>query len=256
MLRVSYIPGEGDRQPAPHRLTHPPNHSPTNHPPTAPHRSEEACAERALTALGSSKTWPALAGKMACNGKAGGTTTANLFYGDGASFSGYRAAPVPVPGNATAPPLYFRGIANLDASLEALIANEGLGDAGVKQLVVTGGSAGGLSTFLHLDRIAARMATANPGVRVVGNPVCGFFLDHGNDGYQPANTTYTLRMQYVYGMQNASGSLSQACQHALAPDAWKCIMAPHAAPFINTPWFAFQSRFDHWQVTSGGGWGW
>jgi hypothetical protein len=189
---------------------------------------------------------------MPCDSKAGGTTVAYLPYGDGASFSGYRADPVPVPGNATAPPLYFRGIVNLDASLEALIAKEGLGSPAVKQLVVTGGSAGGLSTFLHLDRIASRMAVANPTARVVGNPVCGFFLDHGNDGYQPANTTYPLRMQYIFNMQNASGSLSPACQQALAPDAWKCIMAPHAAPFVNTPWFAFQSRFDLWQVRDRG----
>lgn len=50
-------------------------------------------------------------------------------------------------------------------------------------------------------------------------------------------------------MQNASGSLSPACQAFYGPDnAWKCIMAPHAAPFVQTPWFALQSRFDHWQL--------
>ena len=41
-------------------------------------------------------------------------------------------------------------------------------------------------------------------------PVCGFFLDHGNDGFAPPNVTYTLQMQYLYDMQNASGSLSPA----------------------------------------------
>ncbi len=80
--------------------------------------------------------------------------------------------------------------------------------------------------------------------------VCGFFPDLGNDGYQPANVTYTLQMQYVYNMQNASGSLSQACQQALAPNSWKCIMAPHAAPFVSAPWFALQSRFDHWSLAN------
>ena len=56
-------------------------------------------------------------------------------------------------------------------------------------------------------------------------------------------------MQYVYNMQNASGSLSSTCQTSHAPDSWKCIMAPYAAPFITTPWFAFQSRFDKWQLS-------
>jgi hypothetical protein len=87
-----------------------------------------------------------------------------------------------------------------------------------------------------------------PKAVVAGEPVCGFFLDHGNDGYAPPAQTYTLQMKYVFQMQNSTGSLSPECQAALAPDAWKCIMAPHAAPYIRTPWFALQSRFDQWQL--------
>ncbi len=37
-------------------------------------------------------------------------------------------------------------------------------------------------------------------------------------------------------------------QASFGADAWKCIMAPYAAPFISTPWFALQSRFDKWQL--------
>ena len=51
-------------------------------------------------------------------------------------------------------------------------------------------------------------------------------------------------MSYVYKMQQAAGALSPACQAYYGADAWKCIMAPHAAAFIETPWFALQSRFD------------
>jgi hypothetical protein len=147
------------------------------------------------------------------------------------------------------PPLWFRGIRNLDATLDDLIKYHGLGDA--ETLVLTGGSAGGLSTFLHVDRVAARL----PKAFVTAKPVCGFFLDHGNagnqsqPGMQGVNYTYTNFMRYVFHMQNASGSLSEQCQSSFGPDeAWKCIMAPHAAPFIQTPWFAQQSRFDHWQL--------
>jgi hypothetical protein len=71
---------------------------------------------------------------------------------------------------------------------------------------------------------------------------CGYFLDTGNDGSQPMNVTYPLRMKYVFGMQNSTGSLSPECQGVYGIDAWKCIMAPHAAKFIRTPWFALQVR--------------
>ena len=91
--------------------------------------------------------------------------------------------------------------------------------------------------------------------------------------------TYSLRMQYVYNMQQAAGSLSPLCQSTYGIDAyvfasrprprttprtrhpntlsslapsyphrWKCIMAPHAVHFIETPWFALQSRTDTWQL--------
>ena len=56
-----------------------------------------------------------------------------------------------VPANAT---VYFRGIKNFDGVLDFAMAH-GMGDA--SELVVTGGSAGGLSTFLHTDRAAARI---------------------------------------------------------------------------------------------------
>jgi hypothetical protein len=199
-----------------------------------------------------------------------------MWYGDGASFTGYRAEPWPVPGNASAQ-LFFRGARNLDSTLDYLFAQHGL--AGAELLVVNGGSAGGLSTFLHLDHIADRMRAAGSGAVVRGQPVCGYFLDAGNDGSQPLNVTYPLRMKYVFNMQNSTGSLSTECQSVYGYDAWKCskfrktnlaqpatrfltpdkpgswansfpstVMAPHAAKFIKTPWFALQSRTDTWQL--------
>ena len=139
----------------------------------------------------------------------------------------------------------MRGKRSFDAALDLLLS---LGMSQAELIVFTGGSAGGLTVFLHLDHVAQRMKTEAPNARVVGEPVCGFFADLNNDGYQPANVTYPLRMQYVYNMQQAGGALSQACQTSYGAEAWKCIMAPHAAKFIQTPWFALQSRFDTWQL--------
>lgn len=182
---------------------------------------------------------------MACN-PAGTSNTARLFYGDGASRSGDVSHPVTVPGNASQQ-MYFRGARSLDSALDLLLK---LGMSEAELIVFTGGSAGGLTVFLHLDHVAKRMATEAPNARVVGEPVCGYFLDAPNDGAKPYNVTYPLEMQYVYNMQNATGSLSAECQATYGIDAYKCIMAPHAAKFIQTPWFALQSRTDTWQLNN------
>jgi hypothetical protein len=173
---------------------------------------------------------------------------ARLFYGDGASRSGNVEDPVAVPGNSSQL-MWFRGAKSLDSALDLLLE---LGMSQAEQIVFTGGSAGGLTVFLHLDHVASRMKTEAPNARVVGEPVCGFFAgnrrrkqqcppflqqfklfrlfllnplcraDLPNDGYAPPNVTYPLRMQYVYNMQNATGSLSSECQAHFGPDAWKC----------------------------------
>ena len=130
-------------------------------------------------------------------------------YGDGASFSGFRSKPWTVPGSNST--LTFRGIKNLDAALDWAFARSGLGDA--TDFVLTGGSAGGLSTFLHADRVAARVATGAPKAagKIRAAPFTGFFLDHGNFQHSAAN--YTAKMEYIYNMQNlsfgADGGLTQ-----------------------------------------------
>jgi hypothetical protein len=205
--------------------------------------SEEDCLGRASTPLGSSSTWPKET--YPCNPQ-GTQNVVQLNYGDGASFSGFRQDPWPVPGANSS--LMFRGIRNLDATLDLLFANYGLGSA--ELVILSGGSAGGLSTFLHLDHVAERVREHAPNARVVGQPVCGFFLDlNTNDGNNMPNVTYGAELRYVYQMQNTSGALSKECQAANAADPAMCIFAPHAVPFIETPWFALQSRFDHWQLS-------
>jgi hypothetical protein len=84
-------------------------------------------------------------------------------------------------------PLHFKGLSNLERTLEVLSERFDLADA--RRVVVQGGSAGGLSTYLHLDRITDRIRALKAkfgdksNLRVVGRPVAGFFIDAAR--YQP-----------------------------------------------------------------------
>jgi hypothetical protein len=170
---------------------------------------EKDCLQRAGTSSrdasagqGSSKQWGPTSGCGCMNirdddgggGDAIDDTCNCLFlpYADGASFSGFRPEPVPVPGGAGGggKSLTFRGIKNLDAGLE-FATKHGLGQA--TDFVLTGGSAGGLSTFLHADRVAARVARVAPQATVRAAPFTGYFLDHSNFHHTAAN--YTAKME-------------------------------------------------------------
>jgi hypothetical protein len=74
-------------------------------------------------------------------------------YCDGSSFSGQ------VEG--THQGLHYRGRANLDAVIDSLIADAGLEKA--SDVVFTGGSAGGLTTYLQVDHVAERLSQVSPG---------------------------------------------------------------------------------------------
>ena len=61
-------------------------------------------------------------------------------------------------------------------------------------------------------------------------------------------------MAYAYTMQNLSfgpdGGLVKACAVAFPASPAKCFMSPHMFPYIKTPLFVFNSRFDAWQLAN------
>jgi hypothetical protein len=180
-------------------------------------------------------------------------------YGDGASFSGYRAKPWPVP-NTNGETLTFRGIKNLDATV-AWALKHGLSNA--TEFVLTGGSAGGLSTFLHSDRVASQIRAVNPKIEKIRSaPVVGYFLDHDNYKHTSGvpnmpswlHENYTGWMHYIYKMQNLTfgndGGLTKACQDIHPNEPWLCFMSPHMQDIIETPFFMFNSKYDSWQLAN------
>jgi len=217
--------------------------------------NETLCLARSKTALGSSKYWPAESGCGCMNANDAGTgldTDCNCVYmpyGDGASFSGLRDAPWPVPGSTPPASLVFRGIKNFDASFDYFFAHLGLGNA--TEFVLTGGSAGGLSTFLHLDRAAERVHAQAPRIKSIrGAPFVGYFLDH--DNFVHSSSNYTAWMKYIYHMQNLgeSTALSTSCLAAFPDSPWYCFMSPHMQSFISTPFYVFNSKYDSWQLAN------
>eukprot|EP01044_Picomonas_judraskeda_P011569 COSAG03_NODE_1587_length_3829_cov_3.242294_5_plen_218_part_00 len=80
-----------------------------------------------------------------------------LHYCDGSSFASYRAEPFPIPATVAGVPgktVTFRGIKNLDATFDWAFQH---GLANATDVYIGGASAGGLSTFLHADRLADRI---------------------------------------------------------------------------------------------------
>ena len=253
--------------------------------------NEDECRVRAGTALGSSKgynisgAWgpppdnrnggPAA---YTCQGLDPNCTRVFLPYCDGSSFTSSRKQPWPVNGTDSAS-LHFGGFANLARTLDVLEARFGLGQA--RRAVVQGGSAGGLSTFLHVDYVSDRLRAAaaaaaatattaglavtartpstrgplgrqrglaapSPPLVVVGRPVAGFFIDELN--FDPSIPSYAEDIAYGVAMFNATPALSPACKAAHPAEQWRCFMAPYAASHVVQPLFVVQSRFDEFQL--------
>eukprot|EP00123_Amoebidium_parasiticum_P011153 comp20540_c0_seq1/m.26340 comp20540_c0_seq1/g.26340 ORF comp20540_c0_seq1/g.26340 comp20540_c0_seq1/m.26340 type:complete len:397 (-) comp20540_c0_seq1:379-1569(-) len=158
-----------------------------------------------------------------------------LNYCDGGSFSGHRVEPLDVDGT----PLYFRGGVILQNVIKDLLTNHGLNAA--TEVVIGGSSAGGLSTYFHLDTWASQIpATA----RVTGLPECGYFLEWSSG----QAVDYKKGMQWVYSTMNSTTNAGCMAMHAVTSDQWRCIFAEHVVPYIRTPFYALQSRFDSWQA--------
>jgi hypothetical protein len=207
--------------------------------------SAQNCAARALTFLGSSKPWPPeynlndtyFAPSATLNPLMYNWNVVFMVYCDGGSFTGNRKGSITV-GNQT---IFYRGALIREAIKGDLVANQNFGE--LTDLVVSGASAGGLATYLHVDWWASQVSKS---AKVVGLPDCGFFLDWKS----PSNIShsYNAAMQYVYKAMNPT--LHPQCIVNRSKDKQKCLFAEHVSPFIKTPVFALQARFDTWQLAN------
>ena len=180
--------------------------------------SDADCAGRAGTALGSSTGW----GPTYTDLYEGSETFAmnpfdsyTVVYGmycDGGSWTG-NSTPKQVGGKT----IYYRGRPLLDALLDDLL---GKGLSGATDLLWSGCSAGGLTTYVHADYVANRMPKT---VKTLALADAMFSVESPTFSGAPG---YPARMQWGYEAWNASASLNQKCVKALGggagnPDGWK-----------------------------------
>jgi len=158
-----------------------------------------------------------------------------LRYCDGASFSGYNFTDTKYQNNI----IYFRGKAILDAIIYDLLNNRNMNAA--TDVVISGCSAGGLATFLHVDYWSKFLTVQ--GTKVRGMPDSGWFAD-----YNDPVMRYHDNLVWVFEQNNSTSGVNQKCIEGHQDEEWRCIFAEHTAPFLTTPVFPLQSRFDSWQT--------
>jgi len=213
--------------------------------------NESSCYDRSLTPLGSSLAWPPTRAGLGiesddCGSNPAfcGYSIALLPYCDGNSQLGSRDDPLVFRnGTFTSGPLWARGLDNLQAALAHLLANTSFATA--SRVLVDGCSAGGHSSYHHLDRIG----DALPAARVVGVADAGMFADLPVLG----GGTYYYRslLTYYFAMHNASAGVPPACLASRPADAaWQCATSPVAAAFLRRPAFAVQSQWDGYQLSN------
>lgn len=154
-----------------------------------------------------------------------------LRYCDGASFAGNSKFD-----NGTTV-LYFRGQKIWQAMVQDLLP-QGLVQA--EKALLSGGSAGGLATFLHCDDFTSFLPS-NATIKCLSD--AGFFLDA-----RDIVNNYTIRSFYnqVISLQGVEQNLDQKCTCSLQ-DPKQCFFPQYLLSFIKTPFFILNAAYDVWQ---------
>jgi hypothetical protein len=181
-------------------------------------------------------------------------------YCDGWSFAGDVAEPqvaqltndtTKVVSNVT---VWLRGRAILDAVIDDLLASRGAGGMRAATNIVVGGcSAGGMAVYLNCDHWAAKVRAANTATDVVCLADAGWFplIEATFDGVSLPSTWFNGVWQNGFASHNANASVHPQClaDHD-ASSQWLCTMPQVAARYVETPLFAFNARYDAFQIPS------
>ena len=165
--------------------------------------------------------------------------TAFIRYCDGSSFMSNSDDPYQYNDTLT---LYYRGFRILNAALNYLSVQFNLDKA--TDILISGGSAGALSTWFHSNYIAINYIS--PTAQLMSMPDSGFFLQFEGVG------EYIKGWQWKYDNQNLSYVLNICQTECVAQqnEELDCVFAQNIAPYLKVKLFALQSRYDSWQLNN------
>ncbi|VAI24366.1 unnamed protein product [Triticum turgidum subsp. durum] len=151
-------------------------------------------------------------------------------YCDGASFAG--------EGYDAGSRVYFRGQRIFDAVIQHLLS---IGMSSADQVLLAGGSAGGLSAILHCDQFGAFFAGRSTTVKCLAD--AGLFLDAVD-----VAGGHTLRSYFggVVATHGVAQTLPRSCTGRL--DATSCFFPQNIIGSIKTPTFLLNAAYDTWQI--------
>lgn len=143
-----------------------------------------------------------------------------LHYCDGSSFGGSRTDPIKVSTRSGKSALmWMRGRNNFNAIIGYLQSTLGMG-SNTSEVILSGGSAGGLATFYNLDHLRTLLPNTT---KLVGFPDAGFFLDA-----KSVQGTFDYRQNFLGAnpVWNVTGSFgtNRKCLNANIDNEWKCLM--------------------------------
>jgi len=176
-------------------------------------------------------------------------TSVAMRYCCGSSFSSHLEEPFVVGST----PLFLRGHDILTAAIDQLLSDSpGAGAPSLSaatEVIVSGGSAGGLSVFLHLDYIASRVHEVNPGAAVAGVANDGFFIDGASIWSERHFFTEVFKRVVAMGNITSPMQVNSACMAAKQPqESWMCFLAEYTLPHLETRVYIFNSFQDQYQA--------
>jgi len=204
---------------------------------------EGSCLDRSKTNLGSSVNWASTSSPQGVlsddpiqNPDFHNWNLGFFGYCDGSSFTGHLDAPINYKGTN----LYFRGQDILKANIEDLLQNRGMNSA--TEVIFSGCSAGGLGVYFGLDRVRELLPTT---IKLVGLADAGWFL---NKTSLIGAQDYPGIMPPGFKLWNSIGGINQACVRAKGNNAVDCMWAFETFPFIKTPLFVLNAKYDSAQL--------
>lgn len=207
--------------------------------------TEASCLQRTHTQLGTTKRRPSFwtlsnviqSAKAEENPDFSSWNQIYIVYCSGDLHLGTQTEPQTLKG------LQFSGHHIVSAILNELHQQHQLSDA--RNVIVTGGSAGGIAAFAYVDYVRDMLSSS---VAVIGAPVGGYYFSNNwtYTGVQPPPNRFipwTYKdMEYYYSLWNAF--VPRRCAASLVATPWICIFAHASYPTLSSPVFVAEGQTD------------